>query len=107
MHEVAEYGIAAHALYKDGRSALDTGESGAYRNLRQIIEALSSDDSEKFLEHTKLELFQDQVFCFTPKGRLIALPRGATAIDFAYSVHTDVGNSAVGCKINGRIAPLI
>ena len=107
MHEIAEYGIAAHALYKDGRSALDTGESGAYRSLRQIIEALSSDDSEKFLEHTKLELFQDQVFCFTPKGRLIALPRGATAIDFAYAVHTDVGNSAVGCKINGRLAPLI
>jgi GTP pyrophosphokinase len=107
MHEIAEYGIAAHALYKDGRSAIDTGESGAYRNLRQIIEALSSDDSEKFLEHTKLELFQDQVFCFTPKGRLIALPRGATAIDFAYAVHTDVGNSAVGCKINGRLAPLI
>jgi guanosine-3',5'-bis(diphosphate) 3'-pyrophosphohydrolase len=107
MHEIAEYGIAAHALYKDGRSALDTGESRAYRNLRQIIETLSSDDSEKFLEHTKLELFQDQVFCFTPKGRLIALPRGATAIDFAYSVHTDVGNSAVGCKINGRLAPLI
>ena len=107
MHEIAEYGIAAHALYKDGRSAIDTGESGAYRNLRQIIEALSSDDSEKFLEHTKLELFQDQVFCFTPKGRLIALPRGATAIDFAYAVHTDVGNSAVGAKINGRIAPLI
>src|SRR5579863_5026564 len=107
MHEVAEYGIAAHALYKDGRSAIDTGESGAYRNLRQIIETLASDDSEKFLEHTKLELFQDQVFCFTPKGRLIALPRGATAIDFAYAVHTDVGNSAVGVKINGRIAPLI
>ena len=107
MHEIAEFGIAAHALYKDGRSALDTGESGAYRSLRQIIAALSSDDSEKFLEHTKLELFQDQVFCFTPKGRLIALPRGATAIDFAYAVHTDVGNSAVGCKINGRIAPLI
>ena len=107
MHEIAEYGIAAHALYKDGRSVLDTGESRAYRGLRQIIETLSSDDSDKFLEHTKLELFQDQVFCFTPKGRLIALPRGATAIDFAYAVHTDVGNSAVGAKINGRIAPLI
>ena len=107
MHEIAEFGIAAHALYKDGRTGLHTSESGAYANLRQIIATLSSDDSEKFLEHTKLELFQDQVFCFTPKGRLIALPRGATAIDFAYAVHTDVGNSAVGCKINGRIAPLI
>ena len=108
MHEVAEYGIAAHAIYKDSRA--DTpgvSESRAYRGLRQTIEALASDDSEKFLEHTKLELFHDQVFCFTPKGRLIALPRGATAIDFAYAVHTDIGNSAVGCKINGRIAPLI
>src|ERR1700760_1785699 len=108
MHELAEYGIAAHTIYKDGRA--DTpgvSESRAYRGLRQTIEALASDDSEKFLEHTKLELFHDQVFCFTPKGRLIALPRGATAIDFAYAVHTDVGNSAVGAKINGRIAPLI
>ena len=110
MHDIAEYGIAAHALYKDAPGAPDgarTGESRAYRGLRRTIEALSGDDSEKFLEHTKLELFQDQVFCFTPKGRLIALPRGATAIDFAYAVHTDVGNSAVGAKINGRIAPLI
>ncbi len=108
MHEIAEYGIAAHALYKDmAGDARRTGDSRAYRGLRQTIAALSSDDSEKFLEHTKLELFQDQVFCFTPKGRLIALPRGATAIDFAYAVHTDVGNSAVGAKINGRIAPLI
>ena len=108
MHEVAEYGIAAHAAYKEGASAnaSGVGESRAYRGLRQTIEALSSDDSEKFLEHTKLELFHDQVFCFTPKGRLIALPRGATAIDFAYSVHTDVGNSAVGAKINGIISPL-
>ena len=110
MHEVAEYGIAAHAIYKDAGTSADApavSESRAYRGLRQTIEALASDDSEKFLEHTKLELFHDQVFCFTPKGRLIALPRGATAIDFAYAVHTDVGNSAVGAKINGRIAPLI
>ena len=110
MHEVAEYGVAAHTLYKDGRIGADApavGESRAYRGLRQTIEALAGDDSERFLEHTKLELFHDQVFCFTPKGRLIALPRGATAIDFAYAVHTDVGNSAVGAKINGRIAPLI
>jgi len=110
MHEIAEYGIAAHAMYKDGRGDAETpavSETRAYRGLRQTIEALASDDSEKFLEHTKLELFHDQVFCFTPKGRLIALPRGATAIDFAYAVHTDIGNSAVGAKINGRIAPLI
>ncbi len=110
MHEVAEYGIAAHTIYKDSRTDADAAgvsESRAYRGLRQTIEALAGTDSEKFLENTKLELFHDQVFCFTPKGRLIALPRGATAIDFAYAVHTDVGNSAVGAKINGRIAPLI
>ena len=62
---------------------------------------------EEFLEHTKLELFHDQVFCFTPKGKLIALPRGATPIDFAYAVHTDVGNMAIGAKINGQIGPLV
>src|SRR6201990_3229925 len=110
MHEVAEYGIAAHGVYKDlglSADALAVSESRAYRGLRQTIEALASDDSEEFLKHTKLELFHDQVFCFTPKGRLIALPRKATAIDFAYAVHTDVGNSAVGAKINGKIAPLV
>ncbi|MFE1602922.1 RelA/SpoT family protein [Methylobacterium sp. ID0610] len=107
MDEVAEYGIAAHALYKDGSPHLAT-ESGAYQWLRRTIELLAEGDSpEEFLEHTKLELFQDQVFCFTPKGRLIALPRGATPIDFAYAVHTELGNAAVGAKINGRIAPLL
>ncbi|GJE00129.1 RelA/SpoT family protein [Methylobacterium isbiliense] len=107
MEDVAEYGIAAHALYKDGSPHLAT-ESGAYQWLRRTIELLAEGDSpEEFLEHTKLELFQDQVFCFTPKGRLIALPRGATPIDFAYAVHTELGNAAVGAKINGRIAPLL
>jgi GTP pyrophosphokinase len=110
MDDVAEYGIAAHALYKDGvtnGSRLAT-ESRAYQWLRRTVELLAEGDNpEEFLEHTKLELFHDQVFCFTPKGRLIALPRGATPIDFAYAVHTDVGNSAVGCKINGRMAPLL
>ncbi len=65
------------------------------------------DTPEEFLEHTKLELFQDQVFCFTPKGRLIALPRGATPIDFAYAVHTDIGDTCVGAKVNGRVMPLM
>jgi GTP pyrophosphokinase len=110
MDEVAEYGIAAHALYKEGvnnnsRLAI---ESRAYQWLRRTIDLLAEGDNpEEFLEHTKLELFHDQVFCFTPKGRLIALPRGATPIDFAYAVHTDVGNTAVGCKINGRMSPLL
>ncbi|MFC0283206.1 RelA/SpoT family protein [Camelimonas abortus] len=110
MDDVAEYGIAAHALYKEGVSSGDAlaAESSAYRWLRRTVELLAEGDSpEEFLEHTRLELFHDQVFCFTPKGRLIALPRGATAIDFAYAVHTDVGDSAVGVKINGRLAPLV
>jgi RelA/SpoT family (p)ppGpp synthetase len=111
MHEIAEFGIAAHALYKDGHgspSEMLSRESNAYAWLRHTIELLvEGSNSEEFLEHTKLELFHDQVFCFTPKGRLIALPRKATGIDFAYAVHTDVGNSAVGAKINGKIAPLV
>lgn len=109
MDEIAEYGIAAHALYKDpAASAKPVTESRAYQWLRRTIDLLAEGDNpEDFLEHTKLELFHDQVFCFTPKGRLIALPRGATPIDFAYAVHTDVGNTAVGAKINGRMAPLL
>ncbi|MBS7537400.1 RelA/SpoT family protein [Ancylobacter lacus] len=111
MHEIAEYGIAAHAIYKDGASATEdllTRDSSAYAWLRRTIELLAEGSSpEEFLEHTKLELFHDQVFCFTPKGRLIALPRRATPIDFAYAVHTDVGNMAIGAKINGKVSPLV
>lgn len=113
MDRIAEYGIAAHTLYKEGFSEelhplhLEK-ESQAYRWLRHTIDLLlEGNSSEEFLEHTKLELFQDQVFCFTPKGQLIALPRGATPIDFAYMVHTDLGNRCVGCKINGQIMPLV
>ena len=119
MHHIAEYGVAAHVLYKDkvpaagtgnGASApapLDLSKDGPYVWLRRLVDTLlEGDNPEEFLEHTKLELFQDQVFCFTPKGRLIALPRGATPIDFAYAVHTDVGNRCVGANINGRQMPL-
>ncbi len=124
MHRVAEDGVAAHAIYKDigakdgftnggkgGNGAVPVDiydkESGPYMWLRRLVETLlEGSNPEEFLEHTKLELFQDQVFCFTPKGRLIALPRGATPIDFAYAVHTDVGNSTVGALINGRQLPL-
>jgi GTP diphosphokinase / guanosine-3',5'-bis(diphosphate) 3'-diphosphatase len=111
MQQIAEYGIAAHALYKDGVGSpteMLSRESNAYGWLRRTIELLAEGSNpEEFLEHTKLELFHDQVFCFTPKGKLIALPRGATPIDFAYAVHTDVGNMAIGAKINGKIGPLI
>jgi guanosine-3',5'-bis(diphosphate) 3'-pyrophosphohydrolase len=110
MQLIAEYGIAAHALYKDGLGSpteMLSRESNAYAWLRRTIELLAEGSNpEEFLEHTKLELFQDQVFSFTPKGKLIALPRGATPIDFAYAVHTGVGNMAIGAKINGKIGPL-
>jgi GTP diphosphokinase / guanosine-3',5'-bis(diphosphate) 3'-diphosphatase len=116
MHEIAERGVAAHALYKYAPevSVAETGakegaaESNAYRWLRHLMEVLQEGDSPKeFLEHTRLELFHDQVFCFTPKGQLIALPRGATPIDFAYALHTSIGDSCVGSRVNGRHAPLV
>lgn len=110
MDQIAERGIAAHVFYKEGAGSPTEflkRESNAFAWLRHTIGILSeSSNPEEFLEHTKLELFHDQVFCFTPKGKLIALPRHANVIDFAYAVHTDVGNSAVGCKINGQFAPL-
>jgi len=115
MNQVAEYGVAAHAFYKEqvnganGVSGLaHTDDLAPYEWLRKLVASLlEGDNPEEFLENTKLELFQDQVFCFTPKGRLIALPKGATPIDFAYAVHTDVGNRCVGAKINGRHMPLM
>src|SRR3569832_2976973 len=111
MDQIAERGIAAHVFYKEGVGSPTEflkRESNAFAWLRHTIGILSeSANPEEFLEHTKLELFHDQEFCFTPKGKLIALPRKATPIDFAYAVHTDVGNHAVGCKINGKIAPLM
>jgi GTP diphosphokinase / guanosine-3',5'-bis(diphosphate) 3'-diphosphatase len=110
MDQIAERGIAAHVFYKEGVGSPTEylkRESNAFAWLRHTVGILSeSANPEEFLEHTKLELFHDQVFCFTPKGKLIALPRHANVIDFAYAVHTDVGNSAVGCKINGKFAPL-
>ncbi|MBZ9795831.1 RelA/SpoT family protein [Mesorhizobium sp. ES1-4] len=114
MNKIAEYGVAAHSIYKDtggktnGAGHAISKETNAYAWLRRTIEQLAEGDNpEDFLENTKLELFQDQVFCFTPKGMLIALPRGATPIDFAYAVHTDVGDTCVGAKVNGRIMPLM
>jgi guanosine-3',5'-bis(diphosphate) 3'-pyrophosphohydrolase len=120
MHQIAEYGVAAHSGYKltalaqlngerpNGLNGSGPSESSAYQWLRKLVDnLLEGDNPEEFLEHTKLELFLDQVFCFTPKGRLIALPRGANAIDFAYAVHTSIGNRCVGTKINGRHMPLL
>lgn len=109
MHDVAENGVAAHWAYKED-SAEDESGPAAFRrprwvqDLLEILEASSAPD--EFLENTKLELYQDQVFCFSPKGQLISLPRGATPVDFAYAVHSQIGDACVGAKINGRLMPL-
>lgn len=113
MDQVADRGVAAHALYKDANGAdgpddaLAAKSTNVYHWLRRLVDMIQEGDNPReLLEHTKLELFHDQVFCFTPVGHLISLPRGATPIDFAYAVHTDVGNSCVGCAINGQRQPL-
>jgi len=104
MHTFAEVGLAAHWQYKQNVAAADSEQ---YRWLRGLLDILEQGaDAEEFLEHTKLEMFQDKVFCFTPHGDLIELPRGATPVDFAYAVHSEVGDHCVGAKINGRMVPL-
>jgi GTP pyrophosphokinase len=104
MHEVSELGVAAHWAYKNGEERADGLQ---YRWLRELLDIVEhAQKPEEFLENTKLELFQDQVFCFSPKGDLIALPRGATPVDFAYAVHSGVGDACVGSKVNGRMVPL-
>ncbi len=105
MDEVAEYGLAAHWSYKQGENSGKDGKK--LRWIRELLEILEqSDNPEEFLENTKLEMYQDQVFCFTPKGDILAFPRGATPVDFAYGVHSGVGDTCVGAKINSRIVPL-
>jgi GTP pyrophosphokinase len=104
MHEIAEMGVAAHWAYKQKRDLTDGRQYRWVRGLLEILEQASG--PEEFLEHTKLEMFQDQVFCFTPRGDLIALPQGATPVDFAYAVHSEVGDSCIGAKVNGRLVPL-
>ena len=102
MHRTNEYGLAAHWAYKQGDRP--DGQVGWLRDLIEIVDA--SHDAEELLEHTKLAIYQDRIFAFTPKGALHQLPKGATPIDFAYAVHTDLGNAAVGAKINSRHMPL-
>lgn len=106
MHYQADMGVAAHWAYKGG-DLPSLKDVKKYRWLRELLEILEQEQRpEDFWENTKLELFQDQVFAFTPKGDLIELPSGATPIDFAYAIHSDIGDKCVGAKINGRIAPL-
>ncbi len=106
MHDVAERGVAAHWRYRE-HVPEEGGDSRAYGWLRDMVDLLEQEDSaEEFLENSRLNMYQDQVFCFTPKGDLISLPRGATPIDFAYTLHTDIGNTTVGAKVNGVHVPL-
>jgi GTP pyrophosphokinase len=107
MQEFAEYGVAAHWHYKSPDGKVTSREGRQYRWIRELLEILDhAAGPEEFLEHTKLEMFPDQVFCFSPKGDLIALPAGATPVDFAYAVHSEIGDTCVGAKINGRMKPL-
>jgi GTP diphosphokinase / guanosine-3',5'-bis(diphosphate) 3'-diphosphatase len=106
MHEFAERGVAAHWNYKANEKVSDNSLKD-YNWLKDLVEMLESGENpEHFFEYTKLQLFQDQVFCFTPKGALIRLPANATPIDFAYAVHTEIGDKCIGCKINGKESPL-
>ena len=106
MDEIAEYGLAAHWAYKEGHRMV-TKDGKQFRWIRELLDILEkSSNPEEFLENTKLEMYHDQVFCFSPKGDILAFPRGATPVDFAYAVHSGVGDTCVGAKINGRIVPL-
>jgi guanosine-3',5'-bis(diphosphate) 3'-pyrophosphohydrolase len=107
MHKIAEAGVASHWLYKDSDTSLSQLQKKTHQWLQSLLEMQSqSGDSVEFLEHLKVDLFPDEVYVFTPKGMILSLPRGATAVDFAYSVHTDIGNRCVAVKINQELLPL-
>jgi len=107
MHEVAEAGVAAHWSYKDGERAENPFAVDPVSWLASLTERFDqTDDHDEFMEHVKLEMFSDQVFCFTPKGEVVKLPRGATPIDFAFAIHTRIGSACVGAKVDGIRVPL-
>ncbi len=107
MHKIAEAGVASHWLYKSGHESINDLHTKTHQWLQDLLESLSqSNDSGEFLEHLKVDLFPDEVYVFTPKGKILSLPRGATAVDFAYSVHTDIGNRCVAVKVNFELVPL-
>jgi len=107
MHKIAEAGVASHWLYKTAQTPITELHQKTHQWLQNLLESLSqSGDSVEFLEHLKVDLFPDEVYVFTPKGKIMALPRGATAVDFAYSVHTDIGNRCVAAKVNFELVPL-
>jgi RelA/SpoT family (p)ppGpp synthetase len=104
MHAEAEFGLAAHWAYKQGARISPQTQHSWIADLVEILDTAGS--PEELLEHTRMAMYQDRIFAFTPKGELIQLPKGATPIDFAYAVHTDLGDQAVGAKVNGRVVPL-
>src|SRR3954462_2303359 len=107
MHRLAESGLASHWLYKDETDKLSELQKQTHRWLLTLLEIQhQSGDPQEFLEHVKVDLFPDEVYVFTPKGRILSLPRGATTVDFAYAVHTDIGNRCVAAKVNGELVPL-
>jgi GTP pyrophosphokinase len=107
MHKIADAGVASHWLYKSGHESINDLHKKTHMWLQELLESLSqSSDSSEFLEHLKVDLFPDEVYVFTPKGRILSLPRGATAVDFAYSVHTDIGNRCIAAKVNHELVPL-
>jgi GTP pyrophosphokinase/guanosine-3',5'-bis(diphosphate) 3'-pyrophosphohydrolase len=106
MHEVAEAGVAAHWSYRDGVRSKNPFTVDPVKWITKLVNEVGDDDDEAFLETVKLEMFADQVFCFTPKGDVIKLPKGACPIDFAYAIHTRIGNSCVGVKVDGMRAPI-
>ncbi len=107
MHKIADAGVASHWLYKSGHESVNDLHKKTHQWLQELLESLSqSSDSAEFLEHLKVDLFPDEVYVFTPKGKILSLPRGATAVDFAYSVHTDIGNRCVAVKVNFELVPL-
>ena len=107
MHRLAEAGVASHWMYKDDAESLTELQKQTHQWLQSLLEIQNqSGDPHEFLEHVKVDLFPDEVYVFTPKGRILSLPRGATAVDFAYLVHTDIGNRCVAAKVNGELVPL-
>jgi RelA/SpoT family (p)ppGpp synthetase len=107
MHRLAGSGVASHWMYKDDTDKLSELQKQTHRWLQSLLEIQhQSGDPQEFLEHVKVDLFPDEVYVFTPKGKILSLPRGATAVDFAYAVHTDIGNRCVAAKVNGELVPL-
>jgi RelA/SpoT family (p)ppGpp synthetase len=107
MHRLAASGVASHWMYKDDTDKLSELQKQTHQWLQSLLEIQNqSGDPQEFLEHVKVDLFPDEVYVFTPKGKILSLPRGATAVDFAYQVHTDIGNRCVAAKVNGELVPL-